>query len=140
MLYGGVAPCSHGFGRCVSGRRDRLNPYLEAVAKAAPVRTTEWGRLLPVAARFGSPGTVGRFPAQSRRSRIGFLGTQRRWVGSPSCGSVHRVAQILPQEIRRSPLLPAEEPIDQGQMFAAPPLGLIAVDSLAGLHSFGQRQ
>ncbi|MHA6883496.1 hypothetical protein [Ralstonia pseudosolanacearum] len=47
---------------------------------------------------------------------------------------------MLPQEIRRSLLLPAEEPIDQGQMFAAPPLGLIAIDGLAGLHSFGQRQ
>nr|CUV14304.1 protein of unknown function [Ralstonia solanacearum] len=58
LYFVGVVPCSHGFGRCVSGRLDRLNPHLEAVSEATSVRTAEWGRFLPGVAisRFAEHG------------------------------------------------------------------------------------
>lgn len=58
----------------------------------------------------GSPGTVGRFLAQSRRSRIGLMCVQRQWVAPVTFYSpesfVRRVAPMLPQEIRRASCCP----------------------------------
>lgn len=88
----------------------------------------------------GSPGTVGRFLAQSRRSRIGLMCVQRRWVAPVTFYSpesfVRRVAPMLPQEIRRASCCPP-----RNTSIATPMPSLIAADNLAGLHSIGgQRQ